>query len=305
MSHSMEVSLAVGGVVLAASGVSYRRFVRDSLLEPPPAAPPGGADGPTPLMLVPAFRSMVVAHVYIGLQQLATSAALWLESRLLYELGLLLSISCMLFALRSLEQLTRRSFGTPVVGAVVAAVGLPLFTREVTFEGTSFWVRGKDHQLWALSWVLLFLYWNVCLWSARKSACDRRDARLLRLYGWALLNFSFLFSMVYSFLAGLQAETGLATWFGDCLGVGQVSAGFRIVQDAPSIWSVFAGVQALVLPFLMRDMRAGYTQNLPPQPRTEPVLPKVLRVLLAGVLACALYGSFLVVRAVAEEMVTK
>ena len=38
MSHSMEVSLAVGGVMLAASGVSYRRFVRDSLLEPPPAA---------------------------------------------------------------------------------------------------------------------------------------------------------------------------------------------------------------------------------------------------------------------------
>jgi len=305
MSYSMEVSLAVGGVMLAASGVSYRRFVKDTLLEPPPATPPQRADGPTPLMLAPAFRSMIAAHICIGLHQLTTFAALWLESTLLYEVGLLLSISCMLFVLRSLEHLTRRSFGTPVVGLVIAAVGLQLFTREITFEGASFWVRGKDHQLWTLSLLLLFLYWNVCLWSARKGACNRRDARLLRLYGWALLNFSFVSSMVYSFLAGLQAETGLATWFGNCLGVGQASEGFRVLQDAPAIWSVFAGVQALVLPFLMRDMRASYTQNLPPQPRAEPPLPKALRVLLAGVLACALYGSFLVVRAVAEEMVTK
>ena len=301
----MEVSLAVGGVMLAVSGVAYRCFVRDTLLEPPPATPPQGPDGPTPLMLAPAFRSMIAAHVCIGLQQLFGFGALWLESTLLYEVGLLFSISCMLFAIRSLEHLCRRGFGTPVVGVVIAAVGLQLFTREVTFEGASFWVRGKDHQLWSLTWILLFLYWNVCLWCARKSACGRRDARLLRLYGWALLNFSFVLSMAYSFLVGLQAETGLATWLGNCLGVGQVSEGFRIFQDAPSIWSVFAVVQALFLPFLMREMKAGYTQSLPPRPRTEPVLPKVLRVVSAGVLAGALYGAFAVVRAVAEMMATK
>ncbi len=51
--------------------------------------------------------------------------------------------------------------------------------------------------------------------------------------------------------------------------------------------------------------RVGCTQDLAHQPGNEPVLGRIMLMVWAGVLTAALYGSFPVVKAVAEKMLTR
>jgi|GEM_PF-3406546 len=304
MNTSETVCLVVGSLLLLVSGYAWWRFVRVTLQEPPPACPPRSASGPTPLEFKPAFVSMILSQVCLGVNQFLQFGALRTGSEWMFELGLFVTIVCPLLALRALEQLTRRNFGSGVVAFVVAIVGVVFFFKDTDFVNVGFLVRSDDNHLWGATWIVLFFYWNACLYEAQRTAYSKRDSRLLIFSGWALLNTSFVLAMAYALLAGLHAELGIQTWLGNLIGVGEHGFDYDVFSDTQSLWSAFAGVQVLLFPFLLRALCKGYTDNLPPQPRVRSVFFRVMLVVISLLLTAALYGSFPFLREVAELSVT-
>ena len=119
-----------------------------------------------------------------------------------------------------------------------------------------FWVRGYSHFIWAAAWMLLFIYWNVCIWYIMKISTVRENRRLLLLYGFCVVNLSFVVALIYAYFSAYVQGVGLFC-------SSNIFTSFNVVKDSPSIWCVFAGIQVLFIPFLFSKMKKGYVVKMP------------------------------------------
>lgn len=242
MCYSKEVSLAVGSVIAAGCGYSWWR-----------AAGMAAAKGTKaiPARLLKAFEYGVIGLLCIGGHQLFEFWAIYTMNPWVYKIGLIISLSCTYFIMRSLETLVNLRFGSQFVAALIALTGVYLFTREMTFENLHFWVRGHSHAVWAGMWMALFIYWNVCLLYARHVSTVAINRRLLLWYAFLALDFSFLVAVVYAYLATFLQK-------GEWACPESALAAFELIQDSPSVWCVFAGIHAFFLLILFKMLAKGF-----------------------------------------------
>lgn len=293
MCYSKEVSLAAGATILAVSAYTWARHGR-----------PRVADVQGATRLRAAFRSAIVAHLCIAGHQFLEFLAISTESHGLYRLGLLVSMSCLVFLFRSLEQLTGERYGSRWVPPVIAAVGLELSVRPVSFENHHFWVRGHSHALWGAVWMTAFLYWLVCIGHAAVVSDRAQNRRLLPWFGLGVLGATYVVSMTYTFLAAAARDVGPVGWLWRCAGAESLTEDHSIVMDTPSIWCVFATLQTFCLPALFRAMERGYRPE-PPRPVPAPRAGTRLTLLaVASGISATMYVAFPVLHGIAAKMVT-
>lgn len=294
MCYSKEVSLAAGGFIAVACATTWWRQVRPHL------------DAAGPLDPVTDFEREVLRGLgCIGGHQLFEFLAIASGSEAVYKLGLLCSISCMLFLTRALEALSgaARRVESGVVAAGIAALAVHLASLEMRFENCHFWVRGFSHTTWSVVWLTFFVYWNLRLLDAARRAASPHNARLLRRAPWAVLNASFLLSVLYIYGSVLAAELGRAhpTWRALAR---TVLLGRDVYGDAPSVWCVFAASQCLLVPPFFAALRRGWG----PAAGFAPAEPtRLRRAALLLVTLIAVWGLCYVhpVLVVGAKMVTK
>lgn len=197
MCYSAGVSVAAGTVIAAGASLSWWQAAATGLLQR------GKELRGFVLFAVAGFAS-------IGVHQFAEAYSVTTGSQLVYKLGLIASIACMYFYMRSLESITKKRWGSDVFLAVIVAVGIDIARRPMIFENAHFWLRGYSHFLWAASWIALFLYWNACVFHVARQSGSSSHRRMLSMYAFCILNASFLLSVVYAYLAAYVQRTGVS-----------------------------------------------------------------------------------------------
>ena len=123
MCYSKEVSLVAGSILMTGSGycwiASRMRSVHEQVRK----------------ILRPFERDVIFGGFSVGIHQLCEFVALSTGNILVYKLGLIASILCMYFMIRSLEALTHISFGSRVVLLLIGLVGIHILLKDITFEG--------------------------------------------------------------------------------------------------------------------------------------------------------------------------
>jgi hypothetical protein len=262
MCYSKEVSLAVGGLIGTTCLASWWRQVRPLHEE---QVGPGRA-------ALRAFQGDVLRGLAcVAGHQLFEFLAIATGDARVYKLGLLCSLTCMLFLARALERLTRSPtrIETGAVAAAILALAVHLAGLEMRFENCHFWVRGWSHTTWSVVWLTFFVYWNLRLREAARRTASAANARLLRRTGWSVLDASFLLSVAYVYGSAVAAELGKAdpTWRALAR---TVLLGRDVYADAPSVWCVFAAVQCLLVPPFFAALRRGWEPEAPFVPADPP-----------------------------------
>lgn len=294
MCYSKEVSLAAGATIVAVSAYTWARHGRAR------AADVAGAT-----RLRPAFRAAIGAHLCIAGHQFLEYVAIATGDARVYRLGLVVSMTSLVFLFRSLERLTGERYGGRWVAPVVGLVAAELSLRPVSFENHHFWVRGHSHALWGAVWMTAFLYWLLCVVHAAAVSARAGNRRLLPWYAFGVLGATYVASMAYTFLAATAREVHAVGWLWRCVGAGALTDDHDIVKDTPSIWCVFATVQVFCLPALFRAMERGYHPEAPRSAPAPRAATRVSLLLAACALSGGMYVAFPLLRAVAVKMVTR
>jgi hypothetical protein len=183
----------------------------------------------------------------------------------------------MYFMMRSLEKLAGMYFGSRIFVLIIALVGMEMFTRTMVFENKHFWVSGPSHVRWTAAWMLLFIYWNVCIFYARHRASSPRNKKLYLLYGLCALDLSYMLSVLYWFVSRFfQVQTPDACPF-------DIVCTFNVLADSPSIWCTFASMQVVLILFLFRKMNAEF---IPEERLASPLTVKTRLALLGATVVC-------------------
>ena len=308
MCYSKEVSLVAAGTMILCSTYTWHRYVRPLTLGAAAQTTDDhdigfGADVDPREQLRGFFSFAIFSHLCIAGHQLFEFFAILTGNSILYKIGLTTSASCMFFAMRSLEKLRRVNYGSGVFAVLIGLVGIEMFTREMRFEDRHFWVRGEDHTIWGVLWILLFFYWNLCLLHARRQSSSSARRRHLLLTGWAMGNVSFLLSIVYAYGAALSAELSLAQLIRPCWFSGAVTRE-TLEKDIPSIWCVFVAMQSFILPWLFAAMTRAHGTEVG---QAQPVLPRSRLAMAAAsiLMMVGLHFSYPLVHFVAVKMVTR
>lgn len=241
MCYSKEVTFAVGTLMTISSAYTWNAFVRNN-------------DDP---LLKPAFKNILFGYLCIALHQFGDSFSILTGSQIIYKLGLIASITCMFFYMRSLEALSKISFGSNIFAIIIALCALHIMLTPLSFENLGFWVRGDKtsaYLVWSTSWLALFIYWNVCLLYFRKITVSPINRHLLVKYGMYSINISFILYNLYAYSLLLIKSASLKglvnTW--------DLFKSFDLVMDSPSIWCVFSVTQAFLIPLLFKQMSEKY-----------------------------------------------
>ncbi|MBT4121127.1 MAG: hypothetical protein HOA57_03410 [Candidatus Magasanikbacteria bacterium] len=221
MCYSKEVSLVVGSVIASGCSYSWWKYVWGSTKTKIKKAL---ADK----RLISFFRYIIIGYACIAGHQLMEFFAIYTGSNIVYKIGLITSISAMYFFMKGLEILTKINFGSKIFVVIIALVGLGMFLNDMTFENYHFWVRGHSHIIWASAWMILFIYWNVCVFYVRKISPVHENKRLLLWATFAILNISFLLSLGYAFLSAFINKAGIVC-------SRDILTSFNVLQDSPSV----------------------------------------------------------------------
>ena len=170
--------------------------------------------------------------VAIGGHQFFEFLSLATGSEFLYRVGLVVSISATFFGLRAFEILTNRNIHSYIALPIIFLSAVYVFFIPVSFEGVSFYVRHNSIFVWSCLWMLLFFYWHVCVFSALKRLHSWRSREMLICYLFAIVDISFLLSVLYTVWGYSRYSTNVCT-------------------DSPSIWCTFFVLQAFILPFFL------------------------------------------------------
>ncbi len=297
MCYSKEVSLAVGGFIGACCAITWWRQLRR------PLSPAGVGPGEGALRGYQAdvLRGLACIAGHQGMEFLAIVT----EDQRVYKLGLLCSISCMLFLVRALERLTgsARRVETAAVALAIAALAGHLFAADMRFENCHFWVRGWSHVTWSVAWLSFFVYWNLRLREAARRSTAPANARLLRRSSWAVLNASFALSVVYIYGSALAAELGRAHSSWRALAE-TVLLGRDVYGDAPSVWCVFAALQCLLVPRFFARLEREWDRDAPFAPAEPSFLRRAALLLVTLGIVWGL-GHLHLVLVAAAKMVTR
>lgn len=241
MCYSKEVSLATSGVIFASSGHAWYRYYL------------GHAKGAMKALdpRVRGFiKNAIIGFACIGAHQFFEFLSIWTGNQIIYKAGLLISISCMYFMLRALEELAAKPFGSNVFIAVICALGLFMAGQDMRFENAHFYVRGFSHYAWSMTWMMLFLYWNCCVINVAFQMKRGESRTLLLWYPWVFANFTYLLMLLYAFTATrFQQGASCAEVFAmSCSGITAALGDYQGLADLASIWCAFAVFSVFLIP---------------------------------------------------------
>lgn len=254
MCYSKEVQLATGSIIVASTAFFYFRYSRQYRK-------------PDKKWLLPALTTFLFAATLIGGHQIFEFLSLVTNNQIVYKIGLLISISGMLFYLIALEKLYNCNFYAKYFLLLIIAVGIHIFSIPMDFQAQSFYLKHNTASLWGSAWAIMFAYFHICAFAQRK-LLGKHVSNLMVLTSLLLLaDISFLLALSYSIW-------GYNNW------------GLDFCSAAPSIWCTFSVVQLITIPLFLSLL----PKVLKSQPaRTE--LPKktALKYLL---IALTFVGSF-------------
>lgn len=208
--------------------------------------------------LAPFFRDCILGIGCIGMHQLFEFLSISTGNIVIYKIGLIWSISCMFFLIRSLEELVRLKLGSKAFLIIIGILSIEIFLQPMTFEGRHFYIRGNASIVWSSVWILLFIYWNACALYTRTFMKSPANKKLMLMYLVCVLDFSFFISMAYAYSAALaQNSLSVASVF-NSIGMENVIAGFQMIQDSPSIWCLLAATQVVTMPIFFAAMLKNY-----------------------------------------------
>jgi hypothetical protein len=193
------------------------------------------------------LKYFMIAGFMIGTHQVFEFLSLYTNNQIIYKIGLLCSISGMVLYLISLEKFYNRNLYAKYFWFVIGGLGFYLFMKPVEFNAFAFHLEHHSIFFWTFVWLIMFLYWNICIILEQKQV----SKFIPNLLSWIYL----LFSMTISFLVSI----GYSLW-------NYYVSDVNICITYPSIWCTFAVLQILVMPiflyFLPHKMR-----RLPPKTR--------------------------------------
>jgi hypothetical protein len=210
--------------------------------------------------LMPFLNIYMSAGFLIGTHQVFEFLSLYLQNHLIYKFGLLLSMSGMILYGISLEKLYNKDFYFKEIGLISLAISsLYLFTKSVKFTTVDFHLVHHSIFLWTLIWLVLLIYWNICILFGR----NKINILLKLLYPSLTMMISFFISILYSLTAYLNYDKNICTTF-------------------PSIWCTLAFLQILFMPFFLLILPKIHTQN-----------PSSAKIKISKLIFCGLISIFI------------
>jgi len=235
MCYSKEVSLAVSLALFLASALFWYYFISKGKRNEK--------------YLHPFYKNVLFAFLCIGGHQFSEFLSILTGNELIYKIGLIMSISSMYFLMRSLQYLTHYSFNGYLFVPIIFGLSLNILTTPMTFENFNFWVRGHSHLIWVTFWILLFIYWNICILYMIIKSKKLNAKKSLKLFALESIDISFLLTVIFAYFL-IYMDTN----------------SFNSFKDIPSIWCTFFVVQILFIPHLFNNvktyLRTTKTQSL-------------------------------------------
>jgi len=192
--------------------------------------------------LKPFLNNVILVFACIGGHQLFEFLSLITGNQIIYKIGLMISISGMYFILRSLEMLTNKNFYSKFAIILIIGIGIHAFLVPMHFERFSFHLRHLSAFIWAFFWLLLFIYWHVCVFSIWKNI-DKKSKKTIIWYLLTSMDISFILAVIYTFWGYLQFSVNVCT-------------------DSPSIWCTFFIIQTFFIPIFLSSLPLAFKRQV-------------------------------------------
>ncbi len=268
--------MATSGVIFASSGYTWAKYYFHAF---------GGKFKKLDGRVMDFTKYTLIGFACIGLHQFFEFLSIWSNDQSVYKVGLLISISFPYFLMLALEKLTRKHFGSWGFLAVIAGLGVYMFSRDMYFENAHFYVRGFSHIVWSFTWMMLFLYWNLCVVLVAFQLRTQTNRRLLLVYPWVFANFTFVAMLGYVFLAHAANSSVTVNGLLSCTGLTGALADYQGGYDIASIWCVLAALSIFFIPSFYTRFQNGFMPaELSRVKKIEPVVAAGFVVLSAALL---------------------
>jgi|APSaa5957512576_1039674.scaffolds.fasta_scaffold02746_11 hypothetical protein len=188
------------------------------------------------------FKFVLIGMTFIAGHQLAEFLSINFGNELIYKIGLLSSITGMIFFMISLEKLSNYDFKGNLFIPIVLILAIYIFKTPMTFKDFLFWIRGNSHHIWVLVWTGMFIYWNICSIYILEKTRTLKQKSAIKWYLWGVLDITFVLALIY-FL------------------IGSVGIQLNIFSDLPSIWCTISIIQLLFVPYMFKKIKGDYPQN--------------------------------------------
>lgn len=116
------------------------------------------------------------------------------------------------------------------------------FLIPMGFESFNFYIKHNSLFIWGVAYALLFIYWHVCAFDARKECKDDKSKKTIIYYMLFTFDVSFLLSWVYLLL-------------------GYYFYSINVCTDGPSIWCTFFVIQMLFIPLLLHMLPSAFNRS--------------------------------------------
>lgn len=286
MCYSKEVTFTVGVMMVASSAYTWMTYVRGKSNE----------------TLVSAYKNIIFGYLLIALHQFGEALSIATGSQIIYKTGLIASISCMFFYMRSLEKLSHFSFGSNIFALLIAICAIQILSTDMFFENLGFWVRGDEssiYLLWSAMWLALFIYWNSCVMYLRSVTTLNVNRKLLIYYAAFSIDISFILYSLYAYyslyIQRLSNQGLIGAW--------DIFTSFNVVKDSPSIWCVFSVINAFLIPILFKMMNEKYDPNTKLDVTYVTLMTKLKLLGISALIWMFFWFFFPMIFAVAEKIV--
>ena len=268
MCYSKEVQLITGGMILAFVLVYLWKYKRLYCKE-------------KKTWLQPFLYTILLTFTAIGLHQIFEFLSLLTGNLIIYKIGLIFSILGMYWILRSFEVLTNKKIYSSIALIAIALLAVYIFIIPVNFEEKSFYLEHNSTFFWAAVWLVLFVYWHLCVLNWYSTIKKEEEKKTTLLYLLGLVDISFILSVIY------------------VIG-GHFLFSINVCTDAPSIWCTFFVIQTAFIPIFLNKV-LKYAR--PKQKKTISKKEAILFFIIAGSIVILLSASLLLFKCLTWKFV--
>lgn len=218
MCYSKEVQLITSLIILISVLIYYIYYSRKSILKES--------------WKKSFLNETMLIFLCIGLHQFFEFLSLLTNNKLIYKIGLIISICGVYFFLRSLEILSNKNYYSRIAIIPIVLVSLHILFSNMIFSEASFYLKHNSAFFWAATWIFLFIYWHFCAFKTYSETKDDPSRKTLIIYLLAIADISFILSAIYVLIGYFVFSVNVCT-------------------DSPSIWCTFYVIQSFFIPILM------------------------------------------------------
>ncbi len=195
--------------------------------------------------LHPFLRIYMLAGLLIGTHQVFEFLSLHYQNQIIYKIGLLISLSGMIFYGVSLEVLYNKNFYFKQLGFIGLLIStIYLFNKKTNFDTLDFHLTHHSIFIWTLIWLFLLIYWNICIVFGRRNIKKYIKKSVILMYPLFTMMISFLVSIAYSIYSYFKQQENICTNF-------------------PSVWCTLAFLQIVFIPIFLIQLPKQYAKQPP------------------------------------------